>query len=538
MTGRLRIARRVTQIAALAFFLYLFARTSVAAMGALPPDLFLLIDPLAAFSAMIAQRQFALELVLWALPLVVLTLVMGRVFCGWLCPLGTIIDGSDAAFFRHTKSPSAHEQMRKWKFYLLAAVAAAALFGGMLAFWVDPLPLLVRSLTLGVLAPFQWLLNQLAAVIPALRRTGFLAAPLHYRMNWVALAIFVAILALGAYGRRFWCRYLCPLGALLALIGRRALVRKCVNAESCVKCMKCLPACDMGAISSDPTQYSGYECIDCFGCEAICPEAAITLRPAIGAGGRSGEVDLSRRRLVQAAAFGAVGAVVMKTELGARPISQSVHEPKIKAWDPQLLRPPGAAAEDQLVAACIRCGDCMRVCPTNGIQPALGEAGLEGFWTPVLVPRIGPCAAECIACGEVCPTDALAPFTAEEKCWIYLGTAIIDRSTCLVWAEDRQCLVCDEYCTYDAIYWKEEQGRRVPDVDEFRCVGCGLCENACPVQPLAAIRVYSTGDKREWPRKDQRRWHERMKALSRALRKGEVPAPSTYPAESPPTETR
>jgi ferredoxin-type protein NapF len=297
--------------------------------------------------------------------------------------------------------------------------------------------------------------------------------------------------------------------------------------------MRCLPACDMGAISDDPTRYSGYECIDCFGCEAVCPEAAITLRPAIGAGGRCGQVDLSRRRLVQAAAFGGVGVVLMKTELGARPIDQSVHQPKIKAWDPQLIRPPGAAAEDKLVASCVRCGECMRVCPTNGIQPALGEAGLEGVWTPVLIPRIGPCAAECTACGQVCPTDALAPFTEKEKPWIYLGTASIDRSTCLVWSKGRQCLICDEYCSYDAIYWKENaDGQRAPHVDEFRCVGCGLCEKACPIQPLAAIRVFSTGDRRDSSRDEQHRYYLKGQALSRELREGEVPAPSTVPAES------
>jgi ferredoxin-type protein NapF len=543
MTGRLRIIRRVVQIAALGFFVYLFVRTSVAAVQRVPVDLFLRVDPLAAISAMIAQRRFALDLALWALPLLALTLVMGRVFCGWLCPLGTTIDGSDALFFRRRpRSPAAHERLRAWKFYVLIAVAVAALVGAQLAFWVDPIPLLVRSLTLGVLAPVHWLLGQLASVAPGLRRVeslgDFLAAPLHYRMNWAALAIFVGVLSLGALSRRFWCRYLCPLGALLGLIGRWALVRKYVSADSCVKCMRCLPACDMGAISDDPTQYSGYECIDCFGCEAVCPEAAISLRASAAAGGRSGRVDLSRRRLVQAAAFGAVGAVMMKTELGARPTS-SVHEPPVKVWDPQLLRPPGAAGEDRFVAACVRCGECMGVCPTNGLQPALGEAGLEGFWTPVLVPRVGPCAADCTACGQVCPTDALSPFTVEEKSWIYLGTAAIDRSTCLVWAHDRQCLVCDEYCTYDAVYWKQdEQGRRVPYVDEYRCVGCGLCESACPVQPLAAIRVFSGGDKREWPRERQRQWFERGKAISRELRKGEVPAPSTYPVQPPPTEGR
>ena len=99
----------------------------------------------------------------------------------------------------------------------------------------------------------------------------------------------------------------------------------------------------------------------------------------------------------------------------------------------------------------------MRVCPTNVIQPALFEAGLEGLWTPVLNFRLGSsgCQVHCVACGQVCPTAAIRPLTLDEKLGqgafaakgpVRLGTAFVDRSRCLPWALERPCLVCQELC--------------------------------------------------------------------------------------------
>jgi ferredoxin len=124
---------------------------------------------------------------------------------------------------------------------------------------------------------------------------------------------------------------------------------------------------------------------------------------------------------------------------------------------------------------------------------------------------MGECAPECTACGQVCPTQAIQPFSAEEKAWLYIGTAVIDRSLCLVWSAQKQCLVCDEVCTYRAIEWKVIDGVAYPIVNDQICVGCGLCEARCPVQPQAAIRVYSFGDKRSWSREKQKRWRQMAK---------------------------
>ena len=146
----------------------------------------------------------------------------------------------------------------------------------------------------------------------------------------------------------------------------------------------------------------------------------------------------------------------------------------------------------------------MKVCPLNALQPAWGEGGLEALGTPILVPRIGPCLQACNLCGRVCPTRAIQPFTEAEKDHLYLGTASIDRSTCIAWASQRMCLVCDEACSYDAIHQVEGDGVPRPVVDERVCVGCGMCEWVCPVEPLGAIRVNSSGDRRHLSREEQR----------------------------------
>ena len=126
-------------------------------------------------------------------------------------------------------------------------------------------------------------------------------------------------------------------------------------------------------------------------------------------------------------------------------------------WDPALVRPPGALSEEEFLSRCIKCGQCMRVCPTNVIHPAGLQGGLEGLWTPVLNFRMGTsgCQFNCIACGNVCPTAAIRPLTLDERLGkrnyaqkgpIRIGTAFVDRGRCLPWAMNRPCIVCQENC--------------------------------------------------------------------------------------------
>jgi ferredoxin len=196
--------------------------------------------------------------------------------------------------------------------------------------------------------------------------------------------------------------------------------------------------------------------------------------------------------LLQGLGLGAAWVLLVKTDTSAKLARDS----QIKLSSEKLIRPPNALPEQEFLARCARCGECMKVCPTGGLQPAIAEAGLEGFWSPVFVPKIGECTEKCNLCSQVCPTSAIQSFEIGEKPRIFLGTAVIDRSQCIVWKSGRGCLLCDEVCSYNAVYTKVVNGVRSPFVDETKCVGCGICENNCPIHPVSAIKVYSFGDKR------------------------------------------
>jgi ferredoxin len=167
--------------------------------------------------------------------------------------------------------------------------------------------------------------------------------------------------------------------------------------------------------------------------------------------------NISRRGFVLSLAGGifAVPAIRLSNKLGSN-------------WRHRVIRPPGALLEEQFLKRCIKCSQCMRICPTNVIQPGGIDGGLENLWTPVLNNRIGSsgCQLNCTACGQICPTSAIRPITISEKLGlddfaefgpIKLGTAFVDRSRCLPWAMDKPCIVCEENCPLSpkAIYTRE-----------------------------------------------------------------------------------
>jgi formate hydrogenlyase subunit 6/NADH:ubiquinone oxidoreductase subunit I len=136
----------------------------------------------------------------------------------------------------------------------------------------------------------------------------------------------------------------------------------------------------------------------------------------------------------------------------------------------------------------------MKSCPTNTLQPYLWESGLTGLWTPKLDLRFAPCEQNCNVCGRVCPTQAIRSLSLEEKTHAKVGTAVLNRDLCLVWAEDKLCLICDEICPYNAIVFRTVEGYRRPVVIASRCNGCGFCEERCPVQGDSAIVVVTNGE--------------------------------------------
>ena len=208
-------------------------------------------------------------------------------------------------------------------------------------------------------------------------------------------------------------------------------------------------------------------------------------------------IGLSRR-----AALGtAVGGLAALAFLRATPQSRG------QRFHPKLIRPPGARPETEFLARCLGCGLCMKICPTGALQPCVAEAGLEGLWTPRIVPGLGYCDYTCNLCGQICPTEAIEPLPLETKQQTKTGLAAFDTTRCIPYAYGRDCMVCEEHCPVPdkAIYFQEVEildrdgvplKIKQPHVDPDLCIGCGVCENVCPYQDHPGIRVFSANETR------------------------------------------
>ena len=330
----------------------------------------------------------------------------------------------------------------------------------------------------------------------------------HFAQGLILGVLFIAILVLSLRITRFWCRAICPLGALLGAVSRWSVLGLHKDPAACDKCNRCLLNCQGGDDPIGGAPWHQAECHLCMNCVEACPHGSLQFRffreaqtPSEIAG-----TSLTRRNALIAVVAG----------LAAFPLLRATTVVAKKRRE-RLLRPPGALGEADFLSRCIRCGECMRVCPNDSLQPAFTEAGLDGFWSPVVTPKIGYCEPSCVLCSEVCPTGAIQEMTPRQKGWIavegiastplLIGTAVYDLIHCLPWAKSTDCVICLEWCpvTPKAIYLKDAtvtdtEGKprmlKQPYVDLIRCVGCGACEFACPLQEQPGVYVTSAGESR------------------------------------------
>ena len=458
----------------------------------LPAEAFLALDPLVSISTALAARAWvwslaaagAILLAAWFVP---------RGFCGYLCPLGTLIDLFDWAVARRIRRfrVSRPGWWVSFKYYLLAAALVASLGGVLMAGFVAAIPVLTRAAVF-LLTPFQTGLARDWHQIPAWHAGHF-----------VSLALFVTVLALGFLQPRFWCKYVCPTGAIFSLSNLFRVTERKVQ-QACVECGKCVEVCPFDAIAPDFNTRTS-DCTFCQTCGGVCPVQAIQFagRWARTEGNEQDDaytpkpiVDQSPtlpRRGFLARAGGILGGVAggLGFALAAR----------LFAGDPgrsggrAIVRPPGSVPEPDFLRLCIRCGECYQACPNNVLQPLGLSRGLDNLWTPQVVAEWSGCEPSCSNCGQVCPTGAIRALPLAEKRVARLGLAVVDPQTCLPHAGREACQLCVDECRlagYDAFEFIrvgteldaagepiEGSGFLAPTVRAEKCVGCGLCQTRC-----------------------------------------------------------
>jgi ferredoxin len=384
---------------------------------------------------------------------------------------------------------------------------AASVFTLNLAGYLDPLSFLYRSFSTAVLpvasnsaGAAADLLRRTGAPFPGERLTAFfqgLMIQTTFRQGVVIGLAFLGVILLGLVRPRFWCRYLCPAGALLGVLARWHPAKLKIAEDKCNGCKLCSLHCPSQASPYPGDKWKKAECFHCYNCAADCPQDAV--RFPMTAAKQSPAIDPSRRELVLASTLGIVAAPLLSVSAAERPSGR-------------LIRPPGALAETQFLSKCVRCGECMKVCPTNGLQYAFDEGSTQALWTPVLVPRIGGCDYYCALCGQVCPTEAIRELTVRAKQEVRIGAAWIRKDRCLPHSMGEPCRVCEQKCPTapKSIVMVESEfstpeGKipvQVPLVDPTLCIGCGICENRCPVEDEPGIYCTSYGESRSEKRLD------------------------------------
>ncbi len=512
--------RRISQVFFFILFIWLCLVSTLGSnwwqLRGWPINWFMQLDPLVGLGTLLATHTLYAGL-LWGLVSVTLTLFVGRFFCGWVCPLGTLQQFVGYLGKRHQKKSQRIQRNQPHRgqaikyillIFLIAAAAAdllhhtlASAYNSPLFFWFFIL-LLTALITLRSALDFmqvRWPIIMAVAIVLVLGiglqsffpETHWLAGSLqiglldpmvfmHRAVNMVLLpildlplkvtsgmprfyegagligALFLIVILLGMRVPRFYCRFICPLGALFGLLSRWAVWRVGKSEDRCQQCQRCEADCEGACAPTRVIKIS--ECVLCLNCLDQCQHELMGFRSGPSAAGEQQGPDLVRRQVMTSMVAGL--AVVPTLRLGG----------KIEGnWNPQLVRPPGALEEADFLSRCIKCGQCMRICPTNVVHPAGWQAGAEGIWTPVLNFRIGTsgCQHNCVACSHVCPTAALQPLTVDQRMGrgsfaesgpLRIGMAFVDRGRCLPWAMDTPCIVCQENCPVSpkAIFTREE----------------------------------------------------------------------------------
>lgn len=494
----MRRFRLISQIFFFCVFLYLFFNTLIAQnflTSEFEPIRGLIyifaIDPFLGLMTILATGVVK-KIFLLSLMVVLLTFLFGRFFCGFVCPMGSIMHFFSFIAYKIKGTNFLVENesnLKNIKYYILVILSFLALCKINLSGYLDPLSLLFKIFNIFIL-PIIYLLYSINILPNTIQDFLFYniigRETIYYKSTFIFGIIFFILIFLNFIKSRFWCKVICPLGAFFGLISSFSLF-KITKSKSCKNCQKCTSICFATASPNSPS-FKSNECMLLFNCLNLCKTNSIKYSFNV----KPSKIDLSKRKTFKYLTLSAVSLITFKASF---PLSNGK----------EFIRPPGALDEDDFLRKCIRCGACMKICPENFLTPSITKGGILELFTPVGNPEYGYCLYQCNLCGKVCPTGAIKRISLSEKQKIPIGLAYIDQNRCLAHAYNTNCAVCEEHCPVSpkAIYFEEQKvinkdgssfTLKKPYVDLKSCIGCGLCQYKCPIEHESAILIMPLSD--------------------------------------------
>lgn len=458
----------------------------------------------------LAHLQFvpallSLSLIILA-ALLALTLLLGRVYCSVICPLGVFQD-IISWIARHTLRRKKRYTFSKAKTLLRYSVLAGvvvAFIGGLTSVLalLDPYSLFGR-IAVNVFRPVYLMGNNLLEIL-FIRFHNYT----FYKMDTgifsissfvIALLTLVAVAGLAWKYGRTWCNTICPVGTVLGFLSNYSLFKIRINPDKCNHCKKCVTKCKASCIDSKEQKVDHNRCVACFDCLGACKQKALTyslprFRSHDGsqeASPLSKEEQASRRQFLSLTAVAATASLTPKLfaqENRNQAIAAAHGVKAFKRIHP--ITPPGSISREHFSERCTSCHLCVSKCPSRVLKPAFMEYGLGGLMQPTVQFEKGFCNFDCTLCTEICPNGALLPLTKEQKHLTQIGYVVLIKENCIVYRDGTSCGACSEHCPTQAIAMIPYQdGLTVPQINTEICVGCGGCEYVCPALPFRAVYI-------------------------------------------------
>lgn len=444
----------------------------------------------------------ALNLVVIAV-LVLLTLLMGRIYCSIICPLGVLQDIFGWFGKKAKKNRYSYSKPMNMLRYVMLAVLIVALVAGFtsIAAIIAPYSAFGRIAS-NLFAPiYLWGNNLLAGIAESMDSYAFYSTEVWLKGGItlvIAVVTFVALFVLAWKNGRTYCNTVCPVGTVLGFLSRFSYMKPVINTDKCNGCGLCAKNCKASCIDSKNHSIDYSRCVVCLDCVDKCKRGAIKYVPRIKNTLLNTTPNNGRRAFVATSAMVAGTSVIQAQKLKMDGGFATIEDKKIPNRETPIT-PFGSLSARNFAQHCTACQLCVSVCPNQVLRPS---NGLMNFMQPEVSYERGYCRPECTKCSEVCPTGAIRPITKEEKSSTQIGHAVWIAQNCIVNRDNESCGNCERHCPTGAIQMvakdaNDPKSLKIPVVNTERCIGCGACENLCPSRPFSAIYVEGHEDHRE-----------------------------------------